>query len=144
MKPLCLAGLLPLLATAHAGILFEDTFGRTDSRNIQESLAGITDNTGSSLAAGAVYSQPFLDPNNAAPTFGVQDAVATNGGGAQVASNQLQLSTGVGTSNAFINHNFINPGILTDGRLSVSLDVMSFAGTDNGSGGGFAIGMSQA
>lgn len=141
---MCLAGLLPLFATAHAGILFEDSFGRPDSRNIQASLTGITDHTGSALAAGAVYSQPFLDPNNAAPTFGVQDAVATNGGGAQVISNQLQLSTGVGTSNAFINHNFINPEILTDGKLSVSLDVMSFAGTDNASGGGFAIGMSQA
>ena len=36
---------------ASAAVLFEDTFDRGASRNLDASLAGITDNTGSALAA---------------------------------------------------------------------------------------------
>ena len=129
---------------ASAVVLFEDTFGRADSRNIDASLAGITDNTGSSLAADAVYSQPFLDPNNGPPTYGVQDGVATNGGGAQVLANRLQLAVGAGTSNAYVNHNFVNSAITDVGGFTVSLDVLGYNQATRQQGGGFAVGMSAA
>lgn len=130
-------------ATASAQvILFQDNFNRADSRNIQASLTGITDNTSSSLTAGGVYLQPWLDPNNASPTFGVQDANAANGGGAQILASQLQLAVGSGTSDAYVNHNFINGSILAAGGFRVSLDVNAFAQTGYQQGGAFAIGMS--
>ena len=44
------------------------------------SLDGITDNTGSALGPGAVYAQPWLDPNNRSPIFGPQDGDPGNGG----------------------------------------------------------------
>jgi hypothetical protein len=137
---------LPLMqASATAAVLFSDTFDRADSRNIDASLTGITDNTGSSLAADAAYSQSWLDPNSAAPTYGVQDGVATNGGGAQILSNQLRLAVGAGTSNAYVNHNFINASILAAGGFSVTIDVTGYNQSGSAEqGGGFAIGMSQA
>lgn len=144
MNPLRLSGLVPILCAAQGAILFEDNFDRPDSRNIQAELTGITNNTGSPFTAGTVYSQPFLDPNNAAPAFGVQDASATNGGGAQIIGSNLQLAVGTGTSNAYVNHNFTNPGILANGGFSVELDVLGYTQISNGQGGGFAIGMSQA
>ncbi|WP_193212979.1 hypothetical protein, partial [Luteolibacter marinus] len=130
---------------AHAqGIHFSDTFDRPDNRNVDASTIGITDGTGSSLAADAVYSHPFLDPNNAAPAYGVQDGNAGNGGGAQITGNQLQLATGSGTSNAYLNHNFTNASILAAGGFSVSIDITGYAGATRQFGGGFAVGMSQA
>lgn len=143
-KTLLLALLVPLLPQAEAGILFEDTFDRPDSRNTSAVPDGIINNTGTAFAPGGVYSHPFLDPNNAAPTYGVEDAVAANGGGAQIAWNNLQLAVGAGTSNAFLNHNFTNAAIPAAGGFSVSLDVLSYTQTTNGQGGGFAIGMTQA
>lgn len=126
---------------APAVILFEDNFNRANTRNIDLDLTGITNNTGTTLAANAVYLQPFLDPAN---DPGPQDGVATNGGGAQILNNELQLAVGAGTSNAFVNHNFTNASILSSGAFRVSLDVLGYAGTTNGQGGGFALGMSQA
>jgi PEP-CTERM motif len=125
-------------------VLFSDTFNRADSRDIQASLTGITDNTGSSLAADGVYSQPWLDPNNAAPTYGVQDGVAANGGGAQILSSQLQLAVGAGTSDAYVNHNFVNASILSADGFSISLDVGGYTQTGYQQGGAFALGMSAS
>ncbi|MCA9236211.1 MAG: hypothetical protein KDA44_12120 [Planctomycetales bacterium] len=122
-----------------AGVLFADNFDRADSRNIDESLSGVTDNTGSALAADAVYTQPFLDPNNAPPTYGAQDGDAVNGGGAQISGNVLQLAVGAGTSNAYVNHNFLNTP-----AFAVSVDVTGYGGTSNQQGGAFAVGMSEA
>jgi len=127
--------------------LFSDNFNRADSRNIQAVQTGITDNTGDSLTAGApgnVYSQPWLDANNKYPTYGVQDGVANNGGGAQILSSQLQLAVGAGTSDLFVNHNFINSSILSAGGFTVSLDVNGYNQTGYQQGGAFAIGMTQA
>lgn len=122
-------------------VLFQDTFDRPDSRNIDASLVGITDNTGSSLPADGVYSQPHLDPNN---DPGPEDSDPANAGGAQILSNELQLAVGPGTSNAYVNHNFTNASILAAGGFSVSLDVIGFSQTSAGQGGAFAIGMTQA
>ncbi|MBK1883109.1 hypothetical protein JIN85_11825 [Luteolibacter pohnpeiensis] len=143
MNLLRLAGLFPLIVlTSQAATLFEDTFNRADNRNIDEVLTGITANTSPVLSADTVYSQPQLDPNNAAPTYGAQDADASNGGGAQIISNALQLAVGAGTSNAFINHNFVDASILSAGTFSISLEINAYAGTTTQQGGAFAIGMS--
>ncbi|MCA9240515.1 MAG: hypothetical protein KDA37_09960, partial [Planctomycetales bacterium] len=130
---------------AHAQVLFQDTFDRPDSRNIDGDLGGVTDNTGSSLPINGVYTHAFIDPLNADSGGNLpQDGVAANGGGAQVLANNLQLAVGAGTSNAYVNHNFINADILTAGAFSVSLDVVGFNQASDGQGGGFAIGMTQA
>ncbi len=132
------------LAAHGQTVLFKDTFDRGDSRNIDASLTGITDATGSPLAADAVYTHGWIDPNNAAPIYGVQDGVPANGGGARIASNRLQLAVGAGTSNTFVNHNFTDASILSAGGFSVSFDLTANSGTGIQQGGGFAIGMSQA
>lgn len=139
---LILSAILP--AAWSQTVLYRDTFDRPDSRNIDASLAGIADGIAPPLAADAVYSQPQLDPNNAAPTYGVQDGDSTNGGGAAIVSNQLQLAVGSGTSNAVLNRHFTDSAILTAGGFSVSLDVAAYGQTTSGQGGGFAIGMSDA
>ncbi len=138
-----LSALLPTSLSAQS-ILFSDNFDRADNRNIDAVLDGITDNTGASLAADAVYVHPFIDPNNAPPLYGVQDAGGANGGGAQILTNQLQLAVGSGTSNAYIDHNFTNAEILASGGFSVTLDVNGYTQTSRQQGGGFAIGMSKA
>lgn len=136
---------IPLLsATAHGAVLFADNFNRADTRNIGGLLDGITDNTGSSLAADGVYTHGWIDPANNAPTYGTQDADAANGGGARILSSTLQLAVGAGTSNAFVNHNFVNASILSAGGFSVSYDLTGYNQTGIQQGGGFAIGMSQA
>lgn len=135
------AALAALPATADAGVLFSDSFNRADNANIDAELTGIVDNTGSALAADGVYSQPWLDPTNETTGY---DGSPGNGGGAQIAANQLQLAVGPGTSNAFVNHNFINPEILAAGGFRVSLDVTDFSQGSEGQGGAFAVGMTQA
>lgn len=140
-----IALLLATLLSAQAqDILFRDTFDRPDNRNIDAVLTGVTDGTGSVLPADGVYSQPWLDPNSRPPTYGLPDGDATNGGGSQILGNAFQVKFGTGTANAFVNHNFTDPAILTRGGFSVSLDVTAFSQTTNGQGGGFAVGMSQA
>ena len=119
--------------------LFLDTFDRPDNADIDAVTTGITNNTGTTFGASAVYSQPWIDPTNN-PTEGT----ANNGGAERILSNQLQLAVGAGTSNAFVNHNFVNSQILADGGFKVSVDIGAYANTTNGFGGAFAIGMTLA
>ncbi len=136
---------LPLAqASATAAVLFSDSFDRADSRNIDATLTGIVDNTGSSIPADAVYSQPWIDPNSASPVYGVQDGNPANGGGTQILANKLQLKVGVGTTNAYINHNFINADILTAGGFSITVDVSGYNQATINQGGAFGIGMTAA
>ncbi|TWT77261.1 hypothetical protein Pla123a_19180 [Posidoniimonas polymericola] len=135
------AALAAMPATVNAGVLFSDSFNRADSANIDESLTGIVDNTGSALSADGVYSQPWVDPANETTGY---DGDPGNGGGAQIGDNQLQLAVGPGTSNAYVNHNFINPEILAAGGFRVSLDVNDFSQNSEGQGGAFAVGMTAA
>jgi arylsulfatase A-like enzyme len=132
------------LACHGQAILFRDTFDRADSRNIDASLTGITDHTGAPLVADAVYSQPWLDPNNAAPTYGVQDGNAANGGGSQILSNVFQVKVGAGTANAYLNHNFTNASIPSAGGFSVSMDVTGYNQATVNQGAVFGIGMTAA
>ena len=123
------AGLtLPL--AARADVLFGDKFTRADNTTaIDATLGGITDNTGSSLAAGGVYARPFSKLTTSS----------------QIAGNQLKLATGTGSSNAYIDHNFTNGNILTDGGFRVSVDVTGMNKTTAaGKGGSFSVGMSKA
>ena len=121
---------LTLPLAARADVLFGDTFTRADNTTaIDATLGGITDNTGSSLAAGGVYARPFSKQTTSS----------------RIAGNQLKLATGTGSSNAYIDHNFTNGDILTAGGFRVSVnvtDIMKSNGT--GQGGAFAIGMSEA
>lgn len=138
-----LLAILPLLqASAHGAVIFSDNFNRADSKNIDASLSGIVDNTGSSLAADGVYTHAWIDPASQAPLYGNPDANAANGGGSQVLGNQLQLKYGAGTVNAFINHNFTNSSILTAGGFSVTLDVNGYNQATVNQGGAFGIGLS--
>ncbi|QDU58381.1 dockerin type I domain-containing protein [Aeoliella mucimassa] len=124
---------------ANAVVLFSDTFNRTDANDLNGELTGITNNTGDAFAAG-VYGHGHVDPNQP----GVPDGVAANGGGASIASGEMHLAVGAGTSNAFVNHNFIDSAILTDGGFSISMDITGYGGVTSsaGHGGGFGIGMS--
>ena len=133
-----------LAAAPAQQVIFKDTFDRPDNRNIDATLGGITDATGANLPADGVYTHPFIDANNRAPTYGAQDADPANGGGARILTNALQLAVGPGTSNAYINHNFINPSIVSAGRFAVSVDLTAVAGATAGQGGGFGIGMRQS
>ncbi len=139
--PLCLllAGAFP--ATAQE-LLFRDTFDRPDSRDIAASTAGVTAAAGLELSS-PHWLQPFLDELNRGPAFGVQDGDPTNGGGARIATNRLELAVGAGTSNAVVDRNFTDAAILAAGGFSVSVDVTAFAGGSPGQGGGFGIGMSR-
>lgn len=131
---------LPLLhATASGAVLFSDDFNRADSPNIDGSLSGIVDNTGSSLAADGVYSTPWVDPANN-PGAGT----AADGGAVRILSNTLQLAVGAGTSNAYVNHNFTNALITANGNFSVSFAITAVNQTGYQQGGGFAVGMSAA
>ena len=139
---LCAARLLA--SDGMAADLFTDNFNRPDNTDIDAVTTGIVNNTGTSFGASAVYSQPWIDPNSAAPTFGAPDADAANGGGQRILSNEYQLKYGVGTSNSFVNHNFTNAAILTAGTFAVSIDVVNYVQAGVGQGAAFAIGMSQA
>ncbi len=155
-KPLVslLLGLPMLHATATGTVIFADTFDRADSRNIQQSVSGITNNTGTAFEAGGdpsgtpVYLHSHIDPlSTFANNFGAPDTVASNGGAARISGNMLNLAAEQpGTSNAIVNHNFVNAAILAAGGFSVSLDVDTApgGGNANGNGGGFAVGMSFA
>jgi hypothetical protein len=135
----CAVAALPV-HRASAAIIYSDTFDRSNTNNIDASLSGITDNTGSSLPVDGVYSTPWVDPANQA---GGPDGNAANGGGQRINNNAYEKFS-PGTANLFVNHNFINPEILTAGGFSVSLDVLSTSTSNNGRGAAIAIGMSQS
>lgn len=127
------------MANAHAAVIFSDSFDRADNNDIDTVTTGITNNTGTSFAASAVYNSPWIDPNNLTGA----DTSATNGGGQRVKSNVLEKYN-PGTVNMFIEHNFTNAEILAAGGFSVSLDVNSISQATNGQGAAVAIGMSRA
>jgi hypothetical protein len=130
-------------ATAPAAVIFADSFDRPDNRDIDAVTTGITNNTGTAFGSSAVYTSPWVDPNTVAPAFGLPDANPANGGGQQVLSGQLQKYM-AGTANLYVNHNFVNPQISSNGNFTVAVDVAGYSQTTNQQGGAFAIGMSQA
>ncbi|QDU58382.1 PEP-CTERM sorting domain-containing protein [Aeoliella mucimassa] len=132
---LTLAFTLPV-ASSQAAVVFMDTFDRDTEFNLNGSMTGITNNTNDAFAEG-VYANGFVDANY--PGAGA-DGIASNGGSAKIDSNELRLAVGPGTSNTFVNHNFVN---LDSTVFNVSLDLTGYGGgATSGHGGGFAIGMS--
>lgn len=142
----CLLAITFSCSGASGAVLFQDTFDRPDSRNLDGSLLGIINNTGGPLVADDVYRHGFIDPANTDAGGNLQeDAAGTNGGGTQIVDGKLELASGFGTSNLFVNHNFINPDILAAGGFSVSIDITRSQNNSGGLfGGGIAIGMSLA
>ncbi|MFO0790799.1 MAG: PEP-CTERM sorting domain-containing protein [Pirellulales bacterium] len=126
------------MSTAHAAVIFSDSFDRDNNNDIDAVTTGITNNTGTSFAASAVYNSPWIDPNNAAGT----DTNATNGGLQRVKNNMLEKYN-AGTVNMFVEHNFVNPEITAAGGFSVSLDVNGISQATSGQGATVAIGMSR-
>lgn len=122
---------------AQGTVLFSDSFDRPNSLNVDGSLTGIVDNTGSNLVVNGVYNEPYVTTQ-----------------GREISGGQLRLAVGPEdplitddptSSNVVLNHNFINPEILASGGFSVSVDVAAYtAGTVRTYGGGFGIGMSGA
>ena len=134
------AGLAVDGGSVRAVVLFSDTFDRPDNNNIDGSIAGITNNTGTTLGIDGVYSTPWVDPDNQ----GIgPDTDAADGGGQRILSNEFQLKYNAGTANAFVNHNFTNAAILSAGGFSVSLDILGYNQATNGQGAMIAVGMSQ-
>lgn len=139
-NPIAILTCLTTIGGSHAAtLLFQDTFDRPNDPNTDASVTGISGIIGSTFTADTVYTHPHLDPAND-PGAGT----AGDGGAARIESNRLQLAVGAGTSNAYINHNFVDPEITAAGGMSISLDVPDYGGTARQHGGGFAIGMSQA
>ncbi len=146
-----LIGLPMLHAAAMGAVLFTDTFERPDGNNIEASLDGIANNTGTTFVPGdnpvggtPVYIHGYRDTGNRYPNFNGADAVSTDGGGIQISANRLQLAYAPGTANAMINHNFVNAAITTAGGFSVSADFAGFDHTlanDHNYGVGFAVGL---
>lgn len=141
---------IPLLTTLipaslSAQIIFEDTFERPNADDINASVVGITNNTGSDLSAGAWTENYNAGGVSARTNIGG----GTAGDGGNDANNgnpgRLFLADGAGTSNVYINHNFTNASILSAGGFSVGLDI-SQVGTidDAGQIAAFAIGMTEA
>ncbi len=128
--------LAALAGSTHAATIFADSFDRPDNEEINASTVGITDNAGVGSPA---YSLPYGNDN----TNG--GAPSSDGGDTDIVSNQLGVAIGSGTSNAYVNHNFVDPSILTAGGFSVSLEVTANSSqTAAAFGGAFAIGMSMA
>lgn len=131
-----IAALTAALPT-RADLVFSDNFNRASSTDIDASLTGIVDNTGSNLMANGVYNEPYR------PGVG-REIASTNPADS---NKQLRLAVGSGTTNAVVNHNFVNQAFLDAGGFSVSLDVTGYTlggGAAGGYGGGFGVGMSAA
>ena len=119
-----LAAGLPTTATARI-TLFADTFDRPDAADPNASAAGITNNTGSDLSAGA-WTEAYGPARTA------------------IAGGRLHLAIGNGTSNTFVNHNFVNPEILAGGGFSISIEIGDATDSNLYEGGAVAIGLSAA
>ena len=126
---------------ADAKVLFSDSFDRADSYDIDGSMDGIMDDKGSGLSAGTVYVSPYVDPIN---PVDAPDSDSTNGGGQDITDGELRLAVGPGTSCCYLDHNFINTDILTNGGFRVSVDVAGYNQSTLGQGGVFSIGLTKA
>ena len=123
--------------SAEAQVLFSDTFNRPSADDINASTVGTTNNVGIDPNDG------FYVENYNAGGVSVRTNIGTAGPNGSL-TDVLNLADGAGTSNAYINHNFIDASIITAGGFSVSVDLVGGTINDSGQGAGFAIGMSEA
>jgi hypothetical protein len=113
---------------SHAStLLFQDTFDRPDSDDIDAASGGM-----SGSLAPLAYNE--VREGSGAPT-----SIA-------VVSSTLALAVGPGASDVFLEHNFTDASILSDGGFRVSLDVLQFNSTTDQVDRyiAFGIGMSEA
>ncbi|WP_193212982.1 hypothetical protein, partial [Luteolibacter marinus] len=139
MKRTQLLAILPVLipTALSAQLLFEDTFERPNADDINASSAGsagITNNTGTDLSAGA-----WTENYNAGGVSTRTNIGKTNHPGT------LFLADGAGTSNVYLNHNFTNAAIPAEGGFSVTLGIHDFGTIDDpGQIAALAVGMTEA
>jgi hypothetical protein len=130
MKSKLIYGLSVLLLIgthARADIFFADSFNRSNSTDIDASTDGMTGS---------------LSPLTWVEAF----EGSGQGSSIQIASNQLNVAVGAGMSSLFLDHNFIDEGILTSDGFSISMDVVSITTADDSANrfGGFGVGNSRA
>lgn len=135
---LCGAG--PNLAYGQTN-LYSDTFDRAAAQedDIDASV------TGMSGTAAPASPTAFL-VENGDDTLVPAGALPSPAGITNIENNQLHLADGNNASALYINHNFVEPAITTDGLLSIKLDVVSNDGTntDNNRFVGFGVGATLA
>ncbi len=111
-----LAGLASAcIGTGSAQLLFEDTFERPNSSDINAATTGITNHTGTTFTAGAWRENYEADANVNRTNIGGLNGDAGNNDNPGI----LFLADGVGTSNVYVNHNFTNASILAAGGFAV-------------------------
>jgi len=122
----CAAG---LAGAGYTGsILFSDSFDRANSTDIDASSAGMA-----GTLAPMTYMESYEGSN-----------IATS---IQILNNRLNVAFGPGMANLYLNHNFTDAAISAAGGFSISLDVVSIAGTTTelpNRFGGFGVGMTQS
>lgn len=115
---------LALGTSAHAAVLFTDTFDRPDSMDLNATT------TGKSGSLGAL------------------DWVAVNsGGGSAIVGNRLKIgdnAAGGGWAIAYVDHNFTDAAITTGGGFTVTVDLGSTTSSGGTRFSGFAVGQSLA
>lgn len=115
------------ISTADAAVLFQDDFDRADATDIDTSSIGM-----SGSLAPLSYVEHF-EGSGAASSI-------------QVLNNRLEMANGAGMSAMYLDHNFIDAAILSDGGLKISLDIVSIPNQGDSADRftGFGLGMSAA
>ena len=105
---------------------FQDLFSRDNNVDIDADSGGM-----SGILSPVTYVESFEGSNSS-------DSI-------QVVNNRLQMATGSGMSSMYLDHNFIDDSILTQGGFTVILDVLEINGGDDSDRfGGFGIGLNEA
>ena len=131
-KIVCMLAVFLVSSLANAAypgtVLFSDSYDRPNNTAISASTAGM-----SGSLSPLVYQESFEGS-------GLPSSI-------QILSGRLQLAVGVGMSNAFLDHNFVNSEISGNGGFSVSLEVVeinSAASEPANRFAGFGVGMTRA
>ena len=113
--------------SAIGAALFSDSYDRPDNTDIDASSTGMA-----GLLSPMVYQEAF--EGSGQPTS------------IQILSNELNIAVGAGMSSLYLDHNFTDLDILSEGGFSVSLDVVSITNADDPGNrfGGFGIGNTLA
>jgi hypothetical protein len=118
---------LVMAVNANATVLFSDSFDRANNTDIDASSDGM----GGTLSP-LTYNEVFEGSGQASSI--------------QVSSNQLNVAVGVGMSSLYLDRNFTDAAIISDGGFSISLDVTSITSADDWGNrfGGFGVGNTLA
>lgn len=105
---------------------FQDTYTRPDNYDIDAQSQGMS---------GSLSPLTYVESFEGAGSHSIQ-----------VVSNHLQMATGNGMGSMYLDHNFIDSSILTNGGFTMMLDILEILGGDNPQDrfGGFGIGLTAA